>query len=114
MKRTEQIVIDIDGTMTLIPDVGKLDYVNMTPNDAIEIYKKCKPNIPLIKKVNKLAKKYVICVWTSRSDLYQEVTIAWLKKCKVKYDFLQMGKPYAEYYVDDKFMDPEEFLEYAR
>ena len=106
--RKKQIVIDIDGTMTVSGDAP--DFYNISPNDAELWFAKCKPNKPLIKKVNKLSKKFVICIWTARSDLFQDVTIRWLKKHKVKYDFLHMGKPYAEFYVDDKFMSPEDFL----
>ena len=108
MVRKEQIVIDIDGTLTIYGD--QIDFYNTTPKDSAKRFKKCKPNKKLIRAVNKMSKQYVICIWTSRSDLYQDVTIKWLKKHKVKYDFLQMGKPFGKFYVDDKFMSPFEFL----
>jgi len=109
MVRKKQIVIDIDGTLTSNGDAP--DFYHITPFESAKIFTKCRPNRALIKKVNQMSKKYVICIWTSRSDLFQDVTIRWLKKHKVKYDFLHMGKPFGEYYVDDKFMNPKEFLD---
>ena len=110
--RKEQIVVDIDGTITLEPKskLQGLDFYNMSPREVSDIFMNCKPNKPLRNKLNKLSKKYSICLWTSRSDVFQDVTVKWLKKYKVKYHWMQMGKPFAKYYVDDKFMSPEDFL----
>ena len=109
--RKEQIVIDIDGTLTVESQKDKdIDFYRVAPIKMAKKFDKSVPNKNMIKKVNELSKKYVICIWTSRSDVFQDVTIRWLKKHKVKYDFLQMGKPFAKYYVDDKFMSPDMFL----
>ena len=108
MTRKEQIVIDVDGTLTLDGDF--LDFYHTTPEEAAKAFAKCRPNIPLVDKVNKLSNDYVICIWTARSDVFQDITIKWLKEYGVKYDFLHMGKPFGLYYVDDKFMSPEDFL----
>ena len=39
-----------------------------------------------------------------------EITKEWLSNNNVKYDELHFGKPYADYYVDDKAVELENFL----
>jgi capsule biosynthesis phosphatase len=39
-----------------------------------------------------------------------DITRQWLDKYEVPYDRLMFGKPYAQYYVDDKAMRPDEFV----
>ena len=39
-----------------------------------------------------------------------EVTVKWLEKHEVPYHQLVFGKPYGDYYVDDKAVRPDEIL----
>ncbi len=41
----------------------------------------------------------------------REVTEEWLERYGVKYDELKFGKPYGVYYIDDKSLSIEDFLE---
>lgn len=41
-----------------------------------------------------------------------QITIDWLNKHEVPYDEIVWGKPYGVYYVDDKAMRPDEFIEW--
>lgn len=40
------------------------------------------------------------------------ILVEWLERHAVEYDELIFGKPYADLYVDDKGMTPEEFLKW--
>jgi len=39
------------------------------------------------------------------------ITINWLKKYKVNYDRLLFGKPYADFYIDDKAIELQSFID---
>ena len=68
------------------------------------------PYPPMIDKVNKISKNNTIILHTSRHWADYEATKRWLNKYGVVYDTLVMGKPLGNYYVDDKNMMMEEFL----
>ena len=102
-------VIDIDDT------------INFTYNRDFE---NSKPNKPVIDKINHLyTKGWKIILFTARGakscitleereKKYREITQRWLKKNNVKYTGLMFGKPNADYYVDDKNMSIEEFINF--
>jgi len=81
-----------------------------------------KPNIDLIKKINKLySDGWKIEIYTARGNLscktrveaekkYGNQIRSWLDKYKVNYHVLSFNKPLADYYVDDKAVTPEDFL----
>jgi uncharacterized HAD superfamily protein len=99
--------IDIDGVIT--------DKLSWSFVDSYErMYKmlmNIKPNKRGIKAVNKLYNKgHIIILHTSRLWHDFKATTEWLKKHKVKYHTLVMGKPTADYYIDDKNLSMEEFL----
>lgn len=85
-------------------------------------FKNSEPNIPVIKKINELYKKgYEIILYTARGGKscrtleekeikYRKITENWLKRHRVKYNELMFGKLNADYYVDDKNISIEEFL----
>jgi len=78
MKRKKIIAFDLDGTLT---NKGHFkDFFDITPNKMIEIYKNMKPNKKMIALVNRLAEKYLVYIYTARSDIYQDCTVKWLKK----------------------------------
>ena len=87
-------------------------------------FENSKPNIVVINKINELySKGWEIIIFTARGakscitleereKKYRELTQRWLKKNNVKYTGLIFGKMNADYYVDDKNMSIEEFLNF--
>jgi carbamoyl-phosphate synthase large subunit len=82
--------IDIDGTLC-------------TENT---LYEDAQPIKKVIKKINSLYKNNTIILFTARGAAsgydWKPLTEKQLKKWKVKYHNLIMGKPYADYYIDNK------------
>jgi len=99
--RKKIIAVDLDGTLT---KKGKFpDIMNLTPSELEEIYENVKPNKKMINLINKLSDKgHLIYIYTSRWDLFQEITARWLKKHKVKHEFFQMNKNFYDLYIGDK------------
>ena len=103
-------VIDIDDTICF------------TENRDFE---NSKPNKEVIDKINKLHDKgWKIILYTARGAKscatvlqreakYRGKTEAWLNKNDVKYDDVVFGKMNADYYVDDKNMSIEEFINFG-
>lgn len=89
-------VFDIDGVITIYNP--KLDYDNSKPNFD---------NINVINDLYESGNK--ITLFTARGYRtgidWREVTETQLKKWKVKYHELFFGKPDADFYIDDKFID---------
>lgn len=81
------------------------------------------PNIDLISKLNDLYDQgWQIDIFTARGSIscktreearqkYEAGMKAWLEKHRVKYHMLSFDKPLAAYYIDDKGIMPEDFLE---
>jgi len=104
------IVFDIDDTIST--NIRRTGYNN------------CKPIKSVIQKINELHDEqgYKIILHTSRGMLscngdIQKATEKnkyileqWLKNNDVHYDDIVFGKPLADLYVDDKAMNPQEFL----
>lgn len=104
------LVFDIDGTISFCLD---RDFEN------------AKPNKPLIQKLNEFYDNgWQIILCTSRGQLscggnlekrkakYEKQIIHWMEKHGVKYHKLSFEKDFAEYYIDDKAMRPEEFINF--
>lgn len=106
------MVMDLDGTITI--------------DDPAVSYAEKVPNVPVIEKMRDLrAKGWKIIIHTSRrmqtcsndeSCVIANVgaiTLEWLDRHEVPYDGVKFGKPYAHngFYVDDKAMGLEDFLE---
>lgn len=82
---------DIDGTLTIETD--GIDYENRTPN------------LPMINWVNNLyAEGYTIILHSARHTEDDGITKEWLTKNGVKYHSCILGKPKADFYVDDRSM----------
>jgi len=108
MSLHKRIVLDFDDTLAY---TSNRDWEN------------AKPNLALIEKCNKLYESgWVIDIFTARgsiscrsreeaSDKYGPQIESWLKKHHVKYHALSFNKPLAAYYVDDKGITPEDFIE---
>ena len=113
---TQTIVMDLDDTICFPLHGRKL---------SEEKYGMASPNRTVIEGL-KLAKEkgFRIVIHTARRMLTHdgdinkivddvgEITTDWLKKNDVPYDEIVWGKPYGVYYVDDKAMRPDEFIEW--
>lgn len=103
----KRIIFDIDDTLSY---TISRDWENATPNE------------PLIQKINKLfsdgweiflitARGSISCA--TREEAYEKYgaqLISWLNRHNVHYHLLSFNKQLATYYVDDKGITPEDFL----
>jgi hypothetical protein len=99
LKKT--FVIDIDGT---ICSQNGADYPSASPNSQV------------INRANQLYYAgHQIIYFTARGSTtgidWTDLTKTQLESWGVKYHELIMGKPYGDYYVDDKAVLPNHFLE---
>ena len=105
---TKRIVVDFDDTLCF--SINR-DYANGSPNKA------------LITKLNSLYDLgWEISIVTARGQLscdgntqaaeikYRDDMQKWLILNNMKYTNLSFEKKYADYYIDDKGIKPEEFL----
>lgn len=110
------IVIDFDDTISLAK----------TYND-IDLYAEAKPNDPVINTMKKLYKQgYKFIIHTARGWIscnedvekadkkYRKQIEEWLAKYNVPYERLLFGKPFGIYYVDDKALQPDDFVKMFR
>ena len=103
----KRIVVDFDDTLAF--------HQNRKFDEAL-------PNKPLIEKLNKLhAEDWIIDIFTARGSIscktrndarikYEKSMLNWLDKNNVKFNALSFDKPLAAYYIDDKGIMPEDFL----
>jgi len=108
MKHNKRIVLDFDDTLAYTKN---RDWENAIPNEA------------LIQKCNQLFDSgWTIDIFTARGSIscktrieaeqkYGQQIRSWLSKHNVKYNELSFDKPLAAYYIDDKGISPELFLE---
>ena len=107
--RKRTLCVDVDDT---ISTTYNRDYVNSLPIEG------------MIEKLNKLyLEGWEVIYFTARGQLSTGYNIAeiertrrpvleaWLKKHNVLYTQLIMGKPFADYYIDDKAMTPDDFMQ---
>lgn len=91
---------DLDGTLCTNTD-GAYE-------DAVPLFDR-------IQKVNELFESGIrIHIFTARGTVtgidWRELTEAQLKKWGVKYHKLQLGKPFAHIYIDDRGMSDKDFF----
>jgi len=103
-KRSKVVAVDLDGTLT---EGAYIDnFWDITTLELGKHYLNAKPKIKIIKAVNSLYDKgYIICLFTSRWDLYKPQTKEWLQKNGVKYHELWMNKPFYDFILDDKSVE---------
>lgn len=107
--------MDLDGTIC---------FPNLDHKESSERYGKAKPNYDVIFKMRHLSDdgwKFIILtarrMVTHSGDVDKiiddvgKITEDWLEKYKVPYEYIQWGKPYAAYYVDDKALTLEGFID---
>ena len=101
-------VFDLDNTLCIINDSD---------------YLRCVPISDRIKKVNKLYEDgNTIIIYTARGmgssnnnqiqaiNKYYSITEFQLKNWNVKYTYLMLGKPAADFYIDDKGINDNDFF----
>jgi len=109
MVETRTLVVDVDDTIST--------HVNRDYENAI-------PHTKIINKINKMYDSgWKIVYFTARgqvscngdleliNQLRRPVLESWMEKHGVKYHELMFGKPIGVYYIDDKAMRPEEFMD---
>lgn len=114
MVKSKTIVMDLDDTIC---------FPNLEHKESEIRYGQAKPNQPIIDHMKKLSEEgweFVIStarrMVTHKGDVQKIIddvgtlTENWLKKHDVPYSYIQWGKPYAAYYVDDKAMSLKDFL----
>ena len=86
--------IDFDGTLT-----DGTSYENLAPNEAI-----------IAKVIDLYFKGHIIIIWSARqwSDAY--IIAGWCILHHVPYHGIMLGKGGTDYYVDDKAINLEDFL----
>ena len=94
------IAVDLDGTLN--KDYQVPDIMNKTHKEISEFLFNSKPNIDMIKKINKLSENNYIYIFTTRSDLYKKITEKWLNIHNVKYNNIIFNKPFYDKLIDDK------------
>ena len=95
MTEREIIMVDFDSTLTL---GGRY----WTDDEIL-------PNQKVIDWVNEQYKKgNVIVIFTARPYEVIRDTVSWLIKYGVRYHGINMDKPGAQVYVDDKALNPKE------
>lgn len=107
------IAIDIDGTLTADGYIKNVWKINLDELD--DYYEKVEPNKEMINQVNRLYEKgFIIYIFSSRWDIFQHTTKHWLLKHGVKFHFLTMNKPYYDFLIDDKAINPKEVEEWQK
>lgn len=94
----KRFVFDIDGVIALIRE--DLDYAQSTPNHRM---------IQIVNQLYDYGNKIILFTargYTTGID-WRETTEAQMNAWNVKYHELHMGKPNADYYVDDKMLSLE-------
>lgn len=115
----KSIVFDLDDTIC---------FPNHSVSDTHGKYANALPNPPIIEAMRKLHENgYHIIIASARrmvthaNDVFKvmedvgDITVEWLHANDVPFDELMFGKPYSStYYVDDKAMTPEMFLQWSK
>lgn len=106
----KNIVIDLDGTLTIDSDVPYADKpVNQEVLAQLNKYKKMGFNITIFTSRNMRTYKGNV----GKINVHTLPTIIeWLEKHGVPYDEIQVGKPWCGFdgfYIDDKSIRPSEF-----
>lgn len=102
-----------DGAKTFVVDIDGVIAFLSPKND----YSLAEGNPEFIKKVNELYDAgHTIVLFTARGSKtgidWHETTRSQMERWGVKYHELKMGKPFADYYVDDRLLSPVEFLKF--
>ena len=93
------ILIDMDGTLTYEVCYTEEECLCATPRKDV------------IARVNEIAKKYFVVIWTARVDNLIPATLRWLRINEVRFQAISNNKtPTDVGYVDDKCITIDQFL----
>lgn len=84
-----QIIIDMDGTICT----------------EMRQFSRClaEPKSDAIETINKLYDEgHIIIIYSARTWVEYEMTVEWLKRHRIKYHQLFMGKPIGDVWIDDR------------
>ena len=84
-----RLIIDLDGTICSEEKTYSRALAKLKPNAL--------STIKALKKKN-----YTIIIYSARSWSEYEMTYDWLKKNKIPFDQLVLGKPIGDYWIDDR------------
>lgn len=91
-----QIIVDLDGTLCT--------------EEKLFSRSLAKPIPVAIKSVNKLFQAgHTIIIYSSRSWIEYEMTYEWLKKNKVSFHQLVLGKPQGDIWIDDRSVPTDDW-----
>ena len=98
------IYVDIDETICLTPGSGARDYT------------KAQPIQKNIDKINRLYEEgNTIVYWTARGTIsgidWRQITEEQFESWGVKYNKLELKKPYYDLFIDDKAINSDTFFE---
>jgi uncharacterized HAD superfamily protein len=101
LRKGSIVCVDLDGVLNHTPD-------NPPPPESYKIFR---PNKKMIRLLRKMREEEVcIVIYTARRLEDREITMKFLKKYRVPYDMVILGKPYADLYIDDRAIRPEELV----
>ncbi len=106
LQKIKSFVIDQVWDKTFVFDIDGV-IAQLSPNND---YKLSQPNMPIIEKVNQLYdQNNTIILFTARGSKtgldWMEVTRMQMIQWGVKFHELRLGKPAADYYIDDRMLD---------
>lgn len=87
--RRKIILVDMDGTLS--------QGICWTPKECLA----AKPNLKIIKKVNKLASEGFLIIWTARRDNLIPATLEWCRRNGVHFQAISNNKSAGDLIVDD-------------
>ena len=110
----KSLVFDLDDT---------LSFADISIEDSKTRYGSTKPNTPLIEKLRECHKNgWYITILTARHmrsalndvdicfNKLSQITVDWLDRNDIPFDQLVFGKPYGMWYIDDKAMTLDTFI----
>tara|TARA_B100001250_G_C19702982_1_gene745609 strand:- start:110 stop:418 length:309 start_codon:yes stop_codon:yes gene_type:complete len=87
-----KIIIDLDGTIC--------SEEKFEDRAKAKVIKGARRTIDILKK-----KGNKITIYSARPWSQYEMTKKWLKKNKIKFDYLLLGKPIGDYWIDDRSLN---------
>ncbi len=84
-----KVIVDLDGTICTEEKQfsRSLAKVNPGAREALNLLKK---------------KGFILIIYSARTWAEYELTIDWLKRNKIPFDQLILGKPQGDYWIDDR------------